>query len=916
MVFKQVFTDAEGNAQIPGNVDIIGRLTVMGANVGPGLGSGDVTGPGTATADAVALFDGTSGQLIKNSTVTVSVTGSITVPPGETVDGRDISADGSTVDSHTANTSNPHGTTATQVGLGNVTNNAQLTRGSGDWTPFGVKMAPNSSDYILIEDTADSGAKKRAAFPTGGDVFGPIGATDEGIARFDGTTGELLQDSNVTISNAGNITLPGSATVDGRDLSVDGTKLDLITVTQAVDLDQMETDHEVFKQPLSTGFEGAPPVLTVNGNGVSFDMSACAIVHVDSSTNPPTVTRSAVPAQTAVAPAFLATGVVSYISIDSTGAIAQRAMISTPQQRREYASVGAISHRDNINVDGAINAPTHNHDVAAQVHDLISALGFFSTGGNLVSGLATTLTIAKSSGTGFALNINPANPKDPHSTAIAGASPAFLIHLLQDGTIVSASATIDPTVYDLAGVATTVPANKNATISYVYLFSNGSMVYLIGQEVFATFADAKDAAGTETIVLPPDLATGALLLARVILKKNATDITDPSEAFILPSAAIAAGGSSVTSLQEAYDISLEPEILTDSTRGALTLRRGSAADTDTILEGQNAATAVTFSVTGEGVITADSFAGAGIATQVEVDAGTNDTRIVTPLKLRTAAPTAHTIASHSDTTATGAELETLTDGSNADSLHTHAVAGIFGVSGLTDTDYYSSSISNPFAGQTLLTCVALVEMNKNIGDEQVIFSSHDYDSVGGLNSGVSFALFGNGGISPRIRYWDNGGTQRITGASWPSGLPYTRKLCLVALEVDFSTADADYMLYVNGASVANGSTAGAGGALPAGSGSNDLLVGRNTAGETWPAEGLTIYGFGWRFGAFNTPAQHSAWYETVIDALELSDSPAGLNSLYIISGSDPGATWSPTIGSGSLTREGTPVFGSRAVYPM
>jgi hypothetical protein len=33
---------------------------------------------------------------------------------------------------------------------------------------------------------------------------------------------------------------------------------------------------------------------------------------------------------------------------------------------------------------------------------------------------------------------------------------------------------------------------------------------------------------------------------------------------------------------------------------------------------------------------------------------------------------AHTVASHSDTTATGTELETLTDGSNADSLHAHA----------------------------------------------------------------------------------------------------------------------------------------------------------------------------------------------------------------------------------------------------
>jgi len=38
----------------------------------------------------------------------------------------------------------------------------------------------------------------------------------------------------------GNITLSG--TVDGRDVAADGTKLDYISVTQAVDLDQLETD--------------------------------------------------------------------------------------------------------------------------------------------------------------------------------------------------------------------------------------------------------------------------------------------------------------------------------------------------------------------------------------------------------------------------------------------------------------------------------------------------------------------------------------------------------------------------------------------------------------------------------------------------------------------------------------------------
>jgi len=58
----------------------------------------------------------------------------------------------------------------------------------------------------------------------------------------------------------------------------------------------------------------------------------------------------------------------------------------------------------------------------------------------------------------------------------------------------------------------------------------------------------------------------------------------------------------------------------------------------------------------------------------------------------------HNIASHSDTTATGAELETLTNGSNADSLHTHPALSDHGsLGGLDDDDhpqYLQRSIVN------------------------------------------------------------------------------------------------------------------------------------------------------------------------------------------------------------------------------
>lgn len=41
-----------------------------------------------------------------------------------------------------------------------------------------------------------------------GDVVGPGSSTDEAIARFDSTTGKLLQDSTVTVNDAGAVTVP------------------------------------------------------------------------------------------------------------------------------------------------------------------------------------------------------------------------------------------------------------------------------------------------------------------------------------------------------------------------------------------------------------------------------------------------------------------------------------------------------------------------------------------------------------------------------------------------------------------------------------------------------------------------------------------------------------------------------------
>ena len=65
----------------------------------------------------------------------------------------------------------------------------------------------------------------------GGDIVGPASATDNAVARFDGTTGKLLQNSTVTISDTGNVAGVNDLAITG-DLSgvVDLTTSGVVTL--------------------------------------------------------------------------------------------------------------------------------------------------------------------------------------------------------------------------------------------------------------------------------------------------------------------------------------------------------------------------------------------------------------------------------------------------------------------------------------------------------------------------------------------------------------------------------------------------------------------------------------------------------------------------------------------------------------
>jgi len=75
-----VIIDDMGNMSVAGNTLISGDLTVLGDIIGLDLSaSGFVVGPASATDSAVALYDGATGELIKDSSLTSNGT-SILIP--------------------------------------------------------------------------------------------------------------------------------------------------------------------------------------------------------------------------------------------------------------------------------------------------------------------------------------------------------------------------------------------------------------------------------------------------------------------------------------------------------------------------------------------------------------------------------------------------------------------------------------------------------------------------------------------------------------------------------------------------------------------------------------------------------------------------------------------------------------------
>lgn len=398
-------------------------------------------------------------------------------------------------------------------------------------------------------------------------------------------------------------------TVDGvTSLSVSG---DL--TFSAPQLNSIKIGQEVSREMTTGVVDGA--LLSINADPTKFDLSAQVLSFSDysSSLENPVVKSINCSAQTAVSVTNLATADSTYISVSPSCTIIQSTSFPTQVQRRTNAFIGRLSHINRTSVTVVTSLANLVVDSNSQLYDLYDAIGAFNISGNVISPNGANLSFNRSAGSIFRRSANyPSSKQNPHVVSFSSATASNFLRSTQTATNPTPVNVIDVANYDVAGTVTAIPGlGGTSTNRRVYIFSTGTIAIQYGQVTYGSLANAIAGITTESFVVNPQLSEGGVLLAIISCRKDATNLSNTAQCQITKAgrfdqSGVSVGSLATTTLQQAYNNSVSPQITTSTTGGAVDIKRGSAADTDNVLTAQNGAGSTTWSVKGNGAVRTES----------------------------------------------------------------------------------------------------------------------------------------------------------------------------------------------------------------------------------------------------------------------------------------------------------------------
>lgn len=297
---------------------------------------------------------------------------------------------------------------------------------------------------------------------------------------------------------------------------------------------------------------------------------------------------------------------VTYVGVDVNGTVIQQAGRFTTAQKYSHLTEFVLVHTNGSNLNAVNNYPNMSGGIAIQFHNYMRTIGNLNGSGNVYSANGANVKINKSSGVLVGPGFGNGTADNPNEVATASASALTFRIRNQNGTETADITDLDTSAYDLNGTTTTLPggATSNNWQTYrIYLFTSNLTRFQRGQHIYTSMAEAEANIQSEIYVVEQNNADNGTLRGYLIVRKGCSDLTDTARAKFIEANKFGnapAGGTIVPTMQAAYDVSTQPQILVDDTRLAIQIKNGRALDTSTVLEVKNIAGTVTHSVDGNG----------------------------------------------------------------------------------------------------------------------------------------------------------------------------------------------------------------------------------------------------------------------------------------------------------------------------
>jgi hypothetical protein len=427
--------------------------------------------------------------------------------------------------------------------------------------------SPYGSFAVIWKNGEWKGAFGRSGDGTPGGVNKQVQFNDDGM--FGGDPYFLFDKTNhsLTASNTfitGNLNVKGYVELSSTDTSIipsDKTAgyLYLSGSTQDIYFTQYDptqtytstTRLRWLESELSTGLLHGGILSTQNGS-TTFSIGSGSGIFVKynaSLGNDPYPTVKLIEWQPFVSESltYVTSKQISYIGVDSNKNIVQRSSPFTVSDSQDYIFLGRILHQVGSVTNGAVTSPHVAYGSNQWQFDYIKSLGPLKISGHVLSPAGANLQLNKTNGTSYVFGRNYTfNPNSPNIVPPANdyavtVSKIFREYVNGSGNPVIDSnggvgyTTIDPTQYNNGGTLASVASGKyTVQRAYWYPASVNKAIYVYyGNAIYNSIADAKSGFDSESFVEGDNTSTEAILLGYIIVKANATDLTNTSDALIL-----------------------------------------------------------------------------------------------------------------------------------------------------------------------------------------------------------------------------------------------------------------------------------------------------------------------------------------------------------------------------------------------